>query len=230
MGPRLGVARLTQCGTEGRLVPRRIAYTYDARTARYRERTSGKFVTPQKVRGATNEIIKASRDRITAYTEAFRSRELTLGEWETRMRAEIRAVHSAAAIAAKGGREHMANADWGALGAKVKAQYQFLTKRADAIVSGRQAIDGSLTNRARMYASAALPTYLDTRGSELATRGFTEVRSIVHARESCAECLAQQARGFVNESDYTPIGQRTCLTSCACTEQRRNPLTGEIAA
>lgn len=211
-------------------MPRRIAYTYDQRSARYRAKASGRFVRASEVRGATDKIIAASKARITDITEQFRSRGITLGEWESRMRAEIRALHVAAGVAANGGREHMTPAAWGRIGAVVKREYQFLMKRADAVESGRQAIDGSLTNRARMYAQAALPTYLEMRGNELATRGFTEVRSIVHARESCAQCLAEEAKGFQPERDYTPIGHRTCLTSCACTEQRRNPATGEIAA
>lgn len=210
--------------------PRRIMYTYDERSGRYRARASGRFVRASEVRAATDKIIAASKTRVDATTEQFRSRTITLGEWESRMRAEIRAIHVAVAVAGKGGRDQMSNADWGSVGARVKREYQFLTKRADAVASGRQAIDGSLGQRARMYSQAALATYLDTRGNELALRGFTEVRSIVHARESCAECLAQQAKGFQSERVYVPVGRRTCLSSCACTEQRRNPVTGEIAA
>jgi hypothetical protein len=204
-------------------MPRPIRYTYDERSGRYRARASGRFVRASEVRAATDKIIAASKTRITEITESFRSRALTLGEWESRMRAEIRALHVAAAVAGKGGRDQMSNADWGAVGARVKREYQFLTKRT-------QAIDGSLTNRAKMYANASLATYLDTRGNELALRGFTEVRSIVHARESCAQCLAQAAKDWQQEAVYIPIGSRTCLSSCACTEQRRNPVTGEIAA
>lgn len=211
-------------------MPPRIRYTYDPKSARYRERTSGKFVSPQTVRAGIDAIIRASEARIVTLTDQFRTRAINLGQWEQGMRGELRALHVAAAISAKGGRDEMAPSDWGAVGAKLKRQYQYLAKRATLIGSGKQLPDGSLTNRARMYAKAALPTYLATRGDELTLRGFTEIRSIVHARESCAGCLAQQAKGFQPESVYIPIGARDCLTSCACTELRRNPITGEIAA
>ena len=129
----------------------------------------------------------------------------------------------------------MSQADYGRAGRALRDEYDFLRARVDAIVSGEQALDGTLASRAVLYAEAARSvSYEATLSREMATRGFTEERNILD-REAAhcvgpGSCPEQTARGWVPAGALIPLGERLCKRSDKCRILRRNPLTGEIAA
>src|SRR5574338_668116 len=136
------------------MTPRR-PYTFDERAGRYRG-PGGRFVRWGEVRAGLDRVIERSGARVKQLTESLRARSITAGEWEHRMRSELSALHVAAAEAAKGGRAQMSQADWGRVGREVRTQFEFLRARVDQIISGQQALDGTLTARATLYAEAEI--------------------------------------------------------------------------
>lgn len=82
--------------------------------------------------------------------------DITIGQWEEKMRAMIREMHSSVAAIGKGGWTDMTQSDWGKLGAGVKKQYRYLHGFAEYIDENRETINlGSIQARARMYGEAA---------------------------------------------------------------------------
>ena len=210
--------------------PRRVAYVYDERTNRYREKRSGRFVRRDAIRRGVDRSIGRSTDRVTALAEQLRTRSITLGEWEVQMRAELRALHTAAALSAKGGRQHMSPAAWGALGRELRTEYEYLRNFADEVSSGAQPLDGRFRARARLYASAAWGTHAETGRREMERLGFDLEENVLTAGESCAGCIAETARGKVPIGTLKKIGSRTCRANDRCHLRFTNSQTGEIAA
>lgn len=207
-------------------------FTFSPRTGRYRD-ASGRFLPAERVRRIIDATLLSHTKAVTALAEQLRQRALSLQEWERRMRAEVKAIHLYSAMLAKGGRAQLTPADLGRIGAAVKRQYRFLRRLGDELASGKQRLDGSLVNRARLYAQSGRGSFEATRQREMRRRGFDQERNILSASEHCAgdgSCLEQTARGWVPVGSLIPIGGRLCVTNCRCLLTYRNSRTGEVAA
>ncbi|HYC50684.1 MAG TPA: hypothetical protein VEB19_06175 [Gemmatimonadaceae bacterium] len=181
-----------------------------------------------------DRLIDGSAKRVRALTDQFRQRTLTLGEWEARMRDELRTVHLAAVEAAKGGRQQMSQAAYGLAGQRLRTQYEYLRSLADDVAAGRQFIDGRFTARSLLYPEAARASFQDVTKREMAVRGYDEERNVLdreaahcHGAGSCPE---QTARGWVPIGELIPLGDRLCRVRDRCQIIYRNSVTGEIAA
>ena len=69
--------------------------------------------------------------------------------------------------------------------------------------------------RANQYLLAARSHFLASEAAEMERRGYL-ARSKTHPGEHCAQCLAEESKGFVSPRFLIPIGQRTCLHNCNC--------------
>jgi ferredoxin len=132
------------------------------------------------------------------------------------MAREIKSAHLASAALAKGGFAQMAPADYGRVGARLKEQYRFLNRFASQIESGQQGLNGQLPIRSEMYIQAARATYHATERREMEQRGVEEERSILGAADHCPDCLQEADKDWQLIGTLIPIGDRICLTRCAC--------------
>lgn len=210
-------------------MPPRRRFTFDDRAGRYRA-TSGRFLPASTVRSYIDRTLDAHARAVADITEQFRARAVTLGEWERRMRAELKAIHLYSGMAAKGGRGQLTQADFGRIGARLKSEYALLRSLADDVASGKQPIDGRLASRARMYAQAGRGTFHLIERVEMEKRGFDREENILAPADHCAGCLTETERGAVRIGSLVPIGQRDCLSNDRCRIRYSNSQTGEVAA
>lgn len=204
-------------------------WRWDERSRRYRA-SSGRFLPASAVRNAIDSALQKAQQRVTAVSEQLRSRSVTLGEWEARMRAELKSIHVYSGLLAKGGRSQLTPAEAGRIGRTLRDQYALLRTFADQVQSGTQPLDGRFQRRTAMYAQSGRATYEQARTRDLFSAGFTEIRSRLTPADHCEGCVEQQALGWQSPAEFVPLGSRQCLTGCRCVVERRNPLTGEIAA
>ena len=200
-------------------------------TGRFRD-ARGRFLSSERVRRIIDATLQSHTRAVQELTEQFRNRAVSLAEWERRMRQEIKNIHIYSALAAKGGKAQLTPQDYGRLGAVVKRQYRFLERLSNELSTGKQAPDGSLVNRARLYAQAGRGTMEATRQREMTTRGFDEERNVLGSAEHCDgpdSCLEQTARGWVPVGSLIPIGGRLCVTNCKCQIEYRNGATQDVA-
>lgn len=171
---------------------------------------------------------------IAALADQLRARQLSLTEWERRMRVEVKSIHLYSAMAAKGGRAQLTAQDFGRIGAAVKRQYRYLSRFANEIATGQQPLDGRAVRRSKMYAQAGRGSYEATRERLLASKGFDLERNVLNpAAEHCVgdnSCDEQTKLGWVKRGTLVKINARRCLTECHCQIERKNSQTGEIAA
>ena len=210
-------------------MPTRPKFRWDERSRRFRA-SSGRFLPASTIRNVIDGALRTATARVAALTDQLRDRSISLVQWEQEMRRQLKSIHVYSALAAKGGRAQLTPAERGRIGATLKQQYQFLARFAADIESGKQAMQGGMRARARLYANAGRATYEHTRRRDLALAGFTEIRSVLNPADHCAECVAEEAKGWQDPSTFTPIGARQCSHNCKCTAQYRNPETGAVAA
>jgi hypothetical protein len=186
-------------------------------TGRYRDRATGKFVSELSVRGDLDKYIDAKNKGLDALTNQLRNREISLADWQLQMRAEIKSMHMNAAMVARGGRDQMTNADWGRTGRELRNQYEYLDKWAADIASGKVKLDGRANVRAQLYGDASRSTYEQNRRAVASVNGYTQERRILHAAESCVDCLEYAGLGWQPIGTLPRIGESQCRSNCRCT-------------
>lgn len=188
---------------------------------RYRDNATGRFVSARQVRADIDSYIDASKKQIDTLANQLRGGQISLAEWQTAMRQEIKSMHINTSMAAHGGRAQMTPADWGRAGQQIRTQYQFLDTYAADLASGKIKLDGRLNVRAGMYAESARGSYEQEARRVAANTGLTEERRIRHASDSCTDCVDYAARGWQPIGALPRIGDSQCRTNCRCTFEYR---------
>jgi hypothetical protein len=201
-------------------------YTWDESLRRYRA-TNGRIVSRDTVRRAIDTTLRATTGRARSLSLALRAGSISLGQWETEMRALVKDVHLYSAAAVRGGWDRMTPGDLGRVGQLVRTQYGYLERFADGIARGRVAVGGAgFLARAEMYAQAGRGTHeafvqSDARKAAAALGGVLEARNLLGDAQHCDECPALSRRGWIPDADMPPPGMRDCLTRCPCRVERR---------
>lgn len=194
-------------------------YTWNESAKRYTD-SRGRFVSKQAVRGAIDREL-ADADRIVRQLgEDLRNGRISLRDWQTGMRREIKRVHLNGAAAAKGGWAQLSPADYGRIGQIVRGQYGYLEKFAREVERGLP-LDGRFTQRVQLYSQAGRSTYHVADRREMETAGYTEERSRLNPADHCQQCRDEAAAGWRPIGEMVPIGQRQCRSRCKCTVEYR---------
>ena len=155
---------------------------------RYHDLTSGRFVSAEQVRDWSHAAADASGDAATEFARMLDGGQLTLGDWQTVMREEIKDAYVEQYLLGIGGLDNMTQQTWGSVGGMLAEQYHYLDGFAREIATGRLT-EGQIARRARMYTNSAV-----------------EARSRAHAR----------ALGMPELPDYPGSGNTVCMTACRC--------------
>ena len=166
-------------------------------------------------------IIAAQRGRTDVLIEQVASGEITVEQWENRMRAALKEAHLQAALLGRGGELTLTSR--GRLGGILRGQYSYLSKWAAALLAKSPDATPSaiamLQRRAGLYLKAIRRQYYAARGEAAIRAGFTHKRKILMPGESCDDCKAQAALGWVpiDDSRVTDPGVGTvCQVNCNC--------------
>ena len=190
---------------------------------RYRDTRTGRYIPARQVRAELDRFVdSAGRNATRDLTGQLRDGRIGLAEWQTAMARAVKNVNYAAVAAASGGVENMTAVERGRAGAIIKQQYQYLRGFAADIESGKQPLDGRAMRRAEMYAQASRESYYIQKRAEFSENNPSAqlmVRSIRFEGDSCDDCIDLDRKWLpMGSSEYVPIGQRQCLTSCRCSE------------
>jgi hypothetical protein len=175
------------------------------------------MISERERRDALDRMIDLTSGQLSQLARTYRGRQLPLETLQEGLLNIIKATHTAAVIAAADGRQNVTPQEWGLTGAHVRAQYVYARRLIDDLVTGRQPLNGRLDARLRSYAQAPRALYEDTRRRNAMRHGRRLERNILHAVESCDDCIRQARLGFVPLGTLTPPGTRECRSNCRCT-------------
>lgn len=214
-------------------------YGWNDNASRYVNLTTGRFVSGKAVKLEMEKVVEKSQSEIRLISERLQKGEVTLAEWQAGMAQQIKLGHTASAAAARGGWAQMTQADWGATGQLVKAQYKALNNFASGVESGIIKLDGRFLTRAQMYAQATRGTYetIKARYAKVNKGAVEERRILEPGAEHCEDsktrpgCVELAALGWQPIGSLPRIGEATCITNCLCTFETRdaegNIITGD---
>jgi hypothetical protein len=209
-----------------------FTFTYDQRlrsgAGGYRG-ASGRIITSAAVRAELDAAIDAAMLDTRSLSLSLQQGQISLKDWQLSMRRRIKDVHITSAVSQRGGWDQMTQADWGRVGQRIRAQYQFLDNFAQQIADGLP-LDGRFLVRSQMYDEAAISTYDRFERNAMKNAGWDGEENILEPGvKHCPGCLEEAAKGIVPIGELTPIGERTCLTRDRCTIKYHNSITGETA-
>lgn len=193
-----------------------MPFTFSPETGRYRDTTSGHLVSEATVRRAVDAVADAASDRLADLSARLLRGELKLSEFQLEAMRVVKTAHVATGIVAHGGTAQMTPARWGFLGSRIKAEYGYLRSFAEQIADGTQVLDGRLAARARLYGQASRATFSAAVARDQPNRGYVSERNILNSRESCDQCRALSALGWVPIGSLPIPGGRECVTNCHC--------------
>lgn len=199
-------------------------FGFNETAGRYIDLTTGRFVSFAEVNEALELQVTTSQGNIAVITEQLQAGSINLAEWQLAMESEIKVIHTASAASARGGWAQMTQADWGWVGQRVRAQYEFLNNFAAQISNGQQPLNGRALLRAKMYAQAGRSTFQEMRRryTRIYKGAVTEQRILKPNAEHCEGgddrpgCVELADMGRVPVGTLPPIGAAQCLTFCLC--------------
>lgn len=141
-----------------------MSFRWDKDLRRYRDADTGRFVRESAVRSARQTII----DRATAEVDVLAARladgTITTAEWTIQMRDAVKRTTIDQYLLGRGGRNAMTQADWGRIGYRLRQQYGYLQRFAQAVDAG-QLSDAQIAARAKLYVSATWSTLDRAKGA-----------------------------------------------------------------
>lgn len=205
-------------------------YGWDERLGRYRDLASGRLVSARDVRSALDGVIARTGDLVQDAASRLQVGQLTPAEFGEEVRRLLKDIHLAGSAAANGGWSQMTQADFGSVGYKLREEYAYLQHWVEQLERGEAPMDGRMLTRARLYVESARATYEEARRTDRALAGDNEERRVLHAQESCDDCVAYAEMGWQPIGSLPEIGDSQCQMNCRCTFDYRRVEPGEQLA
>lgn len=199
-------------------------FNWNPLSGRYTDATTGRFVSFASVKDfAIEPIIARAQGEMQLLLTMLRTKEISIGQWQTLMMSQIKQLHVMAAVAARGGLDQMSPSDWGVVGAQIKNQYIYLRNFAKQIESGKQPLNGFAIRRVQMYAEAVRSTFEQIRRRVASVyMGATEEIRVLGPAEHCHTdgkllgCSELAEKGWQPIMSLPRIGETPCRTNCRC--------------
>jgi hypothetical protein len=191
-----------------------MPHDYDVRAKRFIK--GSRVLTRAEVRYQIDRLTEHVGRKAKRVAARYAEGKINVPEFELEMRDILKAGHIVAAAIGKGGRTNMTVSDWGAVGARVKKEYQYLAKFSRKIRMGK--ISKILTTgRAQKYASAIRITFYRAFGKEQSDeKKQKRVKRVLNAQESCDECVEYAAMGYIPLDEMPLLGELECGPFCKC--------------
>jgi hypothetical protein len=196
-------------------------YYWNEAAARYID-AQGRFVSEQVVRAAVDEaLLTASQDAIADF-EAMRKGEITVGEWERRMRRHIKNSHLTNARLASGEISGGTRRRVEGVLSGQDGEFQRLHRFAQQVADEEIPLDGRARQRTQGYVQNGRSTYHAEQRVAKQKNGYNQERNRLGIAEHCDECVEITGKGWSPTGSLVLIGNRTCLYNCKCRIEYRS--------
>jgi hypothetical protein len=193
--------------------------------------STGAFIPFSAVKDVAIEaLVVKTEAEMLVYLDLLRKGTIDVAQWESLMMRMLKNMHSASAIAARGGIAQMSQSDWGYVGSLLKEQYKYLHNFAQQIASGKQPLNGFANRRVSMYAEAVRSTFEQMRRRTAHLfGGATEERRMLGPAEHCTTVGEEEGCTELAKLGWQPIGslpkisKTPCKTNCKCKFVFRKP-------
>lgn len=190
-----------------------------ADTRQYATRSA--TIPPDRMTREFLRAISAERLYLRGVARELVLRETNVDEFAAKARAAIEAAIWDAALLLLGPLLYSLPAILNTVLELIRRQIAFFDNLLAQVLSGQQAMDGTLLRRLMMYAGGGWAAMGEVARQLAYADGFREERNILGIAEHCGGCVGETARGWVPIGTLIPVGERDCLSNCLCTMEFR---------
>lgn len=211
------------------------AYRWNEATVRFISPT-GKLVSPNALKQAINTVTRNAQAEFATLTGRMNAGEISIGEWQTQAAQHVKAVHTAADVAAQGGWSQLTPDDVARVEETIRYQLGRLQVLANEVAADDLKLSGPRAiARAKLFdASASSGTFeasnADNWAAKVAAGVAVEEINVLGDAEHCEPtpgrpgCKAETERGWVPYGTLSRPGQRSCVVNCRCRVDRRRKI------
>lgn len=196
------------------------AFSFDRATLRFVTRRG--LVADNVVKAAAEALVSDARFKISDAALRLQQGTLSAADWIEEHNRLVKLLNGAESALGRGGIDQMTPRDWEKAGDKVFDQYGYSRAFAEDVAGGRYGVVGQelkqgVLQRAESYANAGRATYENTRVDNAKDKlNHTKARRILGDADSCPDCIAAAADGWVDIEDVVEIGDSVCNVNCHC--------------
>lgn len=201
---------------------RQPEWTYDTTLGRYRNATTGRFLSEADALRLTRRTIAQADQQLQELMQQLDQQVITLPQWQRQVAALIKRLHLAQYILGRGGIRQTTPADFLEVARILKAEYRYLDGFARDLAAGRLSL-AQASARARLYlAKTRLSYWSGQRRAQDQGPMPTEMRRLLAPVDHCRECVLYAQAGWVPLGALPlPTVDCTCRSNCRCTVQYR---------
>ena len=190
-------------------------FTWEKRERRYRNKATGKFISPNTVKALTLRRIELVTEELKIIGGLLSDGKITLGTWQKETAGVLKVLHAQQYLIGVGGSANIQKQDYLAIGRKLKEQYNFL--RNFAIDLNRGMSLAQFRHRLSLYAKAAKGSFFAGQRTAAKRSGKTYVIRQLGEAEHCVECESYATQGMVPiDEAILPTEKCSCGPNCHC--------------
>lgn len=205
-------------------------FEFDARSHRYRNAETGRFVRYAEVLKLADEEVNRLEIRLSGHARLLNSGKIGVGEFQTRMAESLKESHLRMAMLGAGGKKAMNPAQYGHVGQQLRKQYEYLYRfgkvlEGQTLTEARSSSDGifhptdfaQILRRAKSYAKSVNIAFRQAEFTARGQVGFYGKRLLDPQARHCIECISYQTLTWTLVSQITPLGVNcSCGGKCRC--------------
>jgi hypothetical protein len=192
-------------------------YKWESSVRRYRDRSSGRFLSRKTVADLTTLQITQVTQDLYKLGESLLSNEISLKQWQEQFANQLKILHTQQFLLGVGGDSQIVDDDFKTISDKLINQYEYLQNFATDLTLGKVS-PAQFKNRTRMYATASKISFFAGEIAAARNSGFNAASRVLADSEHCQDCIKYAALGAVKLEDVIlPKTFCLCLTECKCT-------------
>lgn len=189
-------------------------YHFDNRANRWRDITTGRFVSQAQVDNEMRVHQEATIPNLQNLTRELYAGNMTVEQWQITTATELRNARLSQAMLAVGGRANMTSANNGRVGAQLRRDYGYLNNFAQEVANG-QVSEAQALARIAQYGRATQSSYWNEWA-----RQQPAINWVLHPAEHCGDCIELAANSPYTANTLPTLpgaGATQCRSNCQCT-------------
>ena len=191
-------------------------FEFDDKSQRFRDKTTGKFLSRTKVVDLLNNQIALIQDDLQTVTGLLLQNKISVATWESEASLAIKKGNILAYLLGKGGKYQLVDSDKKRIEQKLRFEFGHLRKFASDILDGKLSAN-QIKDRISKYGDNFYSLYEQARRDGHYQNSYLWERRITSPGEICVDCQSIADRGWQRIYSLPAIGQSSrCMSRCRC--------------
>jgi len=208
-------------------------YTYDRTSGRYRDASTGRYVSRDTVTQLLDDSVADAETRMNNLSDAYIAGDIAPAVYVDQMKTEVKRQHMQQAALAKGGFDKLDQSDYGRVGAATRDLYPKIVGTAEDVQKG-EVSEAQLHQRNTAYAGSARTLYHRTERSNPTETEPDQVqlekRTLDPAAEHCEDCISYAGQGWQMAGSLPVPGEQcACRHNCRCSLIKQTVSADEVS-